>query len=772
MNCRQRTWGACWAALACALMVLVTPTPARAAACPNAQFRDGPSGQLPDCRAFEQVSPTEKGGLDAVTLQPPQPAQSSACEGGGPCTLAYMNVGGAFAGAQGNELDDAYLATRGSASWQTTPLSPPTPQGPANGLAKVGYAFSGDLSEAILRVPLQQLTEGAPAGVYNLFLRQAGGGYSLLTPNSPPELPLAGCGGCFEHEDVPAFAGASSDVSHVIFEANDSLVQGAPGEGVENLYETVAGRVQLVEVLPDGVIPAHGAQAGGGIDAIDEATGELAHAISEDGSHVVFEAKADGGAPDPQQQGRTELYDRIDASSTVEISAPAPGAEPERCETKQGICDAEPARFWAASADGSLVYFTSKAALTKESNTGSEEAREREAEGVPEAEAQNPGNDLYRFDVDTGTLTDLTADAAAPNGAEVLGVVGASSDGSHVYFVAKAELADGAVSGQPNLYLWDGASTPTFIATLKAPDEAEEEDVESAAQGVSIRYEGDVEDWTQRPTMSQAYVTPDGEHLAFMSVNRLTGYDNIDRRTGRADHEVYEYDAETGQLACASCDAGDVPPLGSAFIGARLGERVSTAFHQPRSLSDDGGRLFFSSPDPLVAGLQGGSDRIFEYENGAVQLISGTEAGGEAVFLDASASGGNVFLATREQLAPTDTDELLDVYDARVDGGVPVPIAPTPCVGSACQGPYGPPPSFSAPISAAFAGQGNLLPAPAPAKLTRAQLLARALARCRKLTNEKKRSACIVSAKRRYGVKARRTRRGAAKRRGPVGRSG
>ncbi|HTA32593.1 MAG TPA: hypothetical protein VK721_04130 [Solirubrobacteraceae bacterium] len=760
----------------------IEAAPAVAAACSNAQFRVGPSEQLPDCRAFEQVSPTETGGLDAVTLQPPQPAQSSACEDGEPCTLAYMNVGAAFGGAPGNEFDNAYLATRDPTGWQTTPLSPPTLQEPANGLAKVAYAFSGDLSQAILRVPLQQLTEGAPAGVYNLFLRQPGGAYSLLTPNSPPEPPVAGCGRCFEHEDVPAFAGASSDLAHVIFEANDSLVQDAPGKGVPNLYETAGGRVQLVERLPDGEIPAHGAQAGGGISAIDEASGELDHAISADGSHVVFEAKADGGLPDAQQQGKTELYDRIDASSTVEISAPAPGAQPKRCETSRGICDAEPARFWAASADGSLVYFTSKAALTKESNTGSEvrtqqeleEQREREEEGIPEPEAQNPGEDLYRYDVDTRTLTDLTADAAARNGAEVLGVVGASSDGSRVYFVAKADLAGAAEAGEPNLYLWDGASKPTFIATLKAPDKGEETHVEAEDKGEAFPYESDVEDWTQHPTMSQAYVTPDGEHLAFMSVNPLTGYDNIDQRTGKADPEVYEYDAETGVLVCASCDAGDVPPLGSAFIGATLDERASTAFHQPRSLSDDGGRLFFSSPDPLVPGLQGGSDKLFEYENGAAQLISGSEAGGEAVFLDASASGDDVFFATREPLTATDADELLDVYDARVDGGLSMPIVPTPCQGSACQEPYGSPPSLAAPISAVFVGQGNLptVPAPAP-KPTRAQLLSRALAKCKKLKSGKKRSACIVSAKRRYGVRARTTRRGGtAKRRGSSRRSG
>ena len=253
-------------------------------------------------------------------------------------------------------------------------------------------------------------------------------------------------------------------------------------------------------------------------------------------------------------------------------------------------------------------------------------------------------------------------------------------------------------------------------------------------------------------------MTPDGRHLAFMSVERLTGYENVDEATGEADHEVFEYSAETGQLECASCDPSGARPRGNAFLGAKMSERVSTPFHQPRSLSDDGSRLFFTSPDPLVPGLSGGSGKVFEYEGGAIQLISGTEGGGDSVFLDASASGDDVFFATRERLTPTDTDELVDVYDARVDGGIPMPAPPMPCLGGACREPFGPPPLLSAPSSATFTGHGNL-PSPS-AKLTRKQLLARALARCRTLKNKKRRSACITAAKRRYGPKARKARGG------------
>jgi hypothetical protein len=754
-------WGACLVVLAGMWLGYMSAPPADASTCPNAQFRSGPSELLPDCRAYEQVSPVEKGGQDALTLQPMFPAQASSCEGSEQCAVAYMSVSAAFAGAPANEYPNAYVTARSPAGWQTTPLSPPTPQAPVSSNPKLSYAFSEDLSRVVIRVPPQQLTEGAPAGVYNLYLREPNGAYSLLTTAAPSEPPAAGCGRCFEHQDVPAFAGASSGLGHVIFEANDSLVAGAPGGGVQNLYESVAGQVRLVEILPDGAIPAGGATAGAGIKASGEDAGELRNAISQDGSDVLFEAAADGGAPDEQQQGDTELYDRIDGSSTLEISAPASGARPSECETEGGHCDPQPARFWAASANGSVVYFTSKAALTRESDTG--------------PEPEDPGNDLYRYDLESGKLVDLTPDVydhqrhEATDGARVLGVVGASEDGSYVYFVAEGRLTEGAPEGKPNLYVWHGTSaasgTVQFIATLAAPDEEEQENIEAMVQGPAFPYASDVEDWTRWPSAAQAYVTPDGRHLTFMSAEPLTGYENKDE-AGEAVHEVFEYSAESAQLVCASCDPSGARPLGSAFIGASLVERTSTPFHQPRSLSDDGSRLFFSSPDAL-AGVAGGSVKVFEYEDGAIHLISGAEAGGEAVFLDASASGNDVFFATRERLAPTDTDELLDVYDARVNGGLPTPGQLPSCEGTTCQEPLTSPPTLVAPLSTSFAGLGNLIPLPPkpPVKLTRKQLLRRALVKCRKLKNRTWRSACVARARKRYGTKPKVTRRAAATKR-------
>jgi len=132
------------------------------------------------------------------------------------------------------------------------------------------------------------------------------------------------------------------------------------------------------------------------------------------------------------------------------------------------------------STDGAYMFFESAAELTNDAYTGSCDQR----------------NNLYRYDISTGALTDLTVDTqpSDPNGAQVDGIVGLSDDGSYVYYVAEGVLAAGASSGQENLYVsHDGATS--FIATLSGRD---------------------YPDWES----GNARVTPDGTHLAFESRRR------------------------------------------------------------------------------------------------------------------------------------------------------------------------------------------------------------------------------------------------------------
>ncbi len=761
------------------------PAAASAETCANAEFRTGPSEQLADCRAYEQVSPVEKNGYNAVYPSETQAVQASPASFPQPSAVAYNGIS-AFPGSPSGDLFDSYLGSRGPSGWQTTIHSPPTPLANPGPAIPVTYNYSTDLSQVVIGVPLQKLTPNAPAGVENLFLRHSDGSYSLVTA-APPSKPIPpGCVNCYEQQDRSTFAGASSDFTHVLFEAEESLTAGAPAAPLHSLYESVAEHVSLVGVLPDGAIAPGGAEPGSGISVPSDPTaaGDVNHAISADGSRILFRAASDGGAPGEQgQTGLTELYARVNGSSTVELSAPAPGAQPgAKCKPKaaEKVCRAGAAQFWAASADGSQVFFTSKAALTESSNTGKEAKTSEEAEKEPE----NPGNDLYRYTVGAKEpLSDLTVDTKTkdPSGANVLGVVGSSTDGSYVYFVATGQLAgaNGEVhapeAGKPNLYVWHGApggaGTVSFIATLK-----DVEFFEHATGERTVTGPGDSQDWTSLSTQLTAYVTPDGGHLAFTSLNPLTGYDNRDQRTGQADTQVFEYSASTGALACASCDASGARPLGDAFIDQAPASTVlpatsviATPFHQPRTLSDDGSRLFFSSPDPLVSESVSQQVKVFEYENGVVHLISSGTNGAPDTFLDASASGDDVFFASGERLAPSDQDGLIDVYDARVNGGLAPPPTPSPaCVASGCQPPPSAPPSFASPISSSLVGAGNLAP-PGPAavgasRTTKGQLLARALAKCKKVKNKRKRDKCIRAARKRYSGK------GSGKRRGKGGR--
>jgi hypothetical protein len=291
-------------------------------------------------------------------------------------------------------------------------------------------------------------------------------------------------------------------------------------------------------------------------------------------------------------------------------------------------------------------------------------------------------------------------------------------------------------------------------------------------------------------------VTPDGTRLAFESERSLTKFDNERAEPGECEsgggagerrgetggcREVYIYNALTGRLVCASCDrslwSGAVPahPVGPAELGGQEADPEGDAFEElsgfylPWNLSEDGGRLFFQSPDPLVPGDSNGLLDVYEWEqdgfdacrqeDGCVLPISDVTGGHESHFMDASASGEDVFIATADQLLPSDTDTRVDVYDARVDGGFPVTAAVPVCDNAdSCKPLASPQPAsvFGAPASATFSGPGDLVVATMPAKavkpkaLTRAQKLSRTLRACERRP-KRGRSACERTARRRYG---------------------
>jgi hypothetical protein len=280
------------------------------------------ANSLPDGRAYELVSTYNKQGGDVYPVDNLGPAGSDML----PYPLTQVSVSGesvAFPGdpdTGGNGKDgNMFLASRGAGGWaggDITPLfsayPPPTYQ-----------VFSSDLSTAIVRASSPQLSANAPVGYENLYRRDnATGAYEPLVASTPPNTSAEG----FSIK----FAGASSDLSHVIFSADDALTPEATVGGT-NLYEWVEGTLHLVNVYPNGTSEPYASfLAADPSDGQAYFNNEVDDSISSDGSRIFWEG-ADGN-----------LYVREDARTTVQI----PGGH-----------------FEAASSDGSSVVVSSGGGL-------------------------------------------------------------------------------------------------------------------------------------------------------------------------------------------------------------------------------------------------------------------------------------------------------------------------------------------------------------------------------------------------------------------------
>ena len=239
------------------------------------------------------------------------------------------------------------------------------------------------------------------------------------------------------------------------------------------------------------------------------------------------------------------------------------------------------------------------------------------------------------------------------------------------------------------------------------------------------------------PSLRSTRISADGLTAAFMSSAAPTGYDNTDRLSGKADAEVYRYDASAnggaGELLCVSCNPTGARPVGRDVIAGRSFEFWVSGqlpgwqnnLYASRALSADGNRLFFESTDALTPRDTNGVTDVYQWEaigsggceedkpsfspqnGGCVDLISSGQGAQAARFHDASPDGGNVFFSTLESLVGPDYG-LIDVYVARINGGFPEPPPPAlECEGENCQNPN-PPPPYITPSSALYDGPGNL----------------------------------------------------------------
>jgi hypothetical protein len=707
------------------LAVLTAPAP-----CPNATF-PGFTPTLPDCRAYELVSnPTDETyvpsygqstGQSTGEFVGAQATYRGALNGE---SVTYSG-GEAASGTEGNGVTgdgggNQYLATRGPGGWEARDISPP--------VFTQYEAFSADLSAQLFSAQGLERLPASPEELpgciaperETLYSRTATGLHSLVTSNragSPPK--------CSAQP-----AGISTDDSHTLLESHGAYTAEAV-EGLEefehNLYDSVDGTLYQVNILPGGQPEQHpyatfGTRVGDGVQTADHLG-----AVSSDGSRVFWTA-LEGGRFQPQPKA---LYvrenDTRPQSPVSEGKCTVPGdACTTQVDTTQGGTGASGGGyFWAATPDGSKVFFTDCSRLTSDATA----RPEGPCAATNEASLEDPlfaGNDLYEYDLTKPSgqrLTDLTVDHNGSDafGANVQAVIGVGEDGSYVYFVAKGVLAGANVegkkptSGKPNLYLLRGGTT-SFIATLASTDK----NIRQPGGGLPV---GDLR---STPGQRTAEVTPGGVALAFQSTLPLTGYDNVQEPDHTRLPELFVYQAGSGRLSCASCNPTGAPPLPeSKAEGETLNDRGTvvptsdSATFMPRWVVDrEGVQVYFMTAQPLVPTDHSGLQDVYEWQSsgfgecrqtaGCIKLISSADPLTSAYLVDASPTGRDVFFTSRSQLTPHATGETLKVYDARAGGGRAEPSLA--CTGTGCQGVPAPPPIFATPSSVTFNGVGNFEP--------------------------------------------------------------
>ncbi len=723
------------------------------------------STYLPNCRGYEQVTPAAKDSAE------PQPGIFRAS----PENEMFTPTTGAFPALDGNRMAWTteypglaaqvstgleYLSSRSAEGWSTEAVVPP--QSPVTGLAcaelpsivgwarnltrgvladdghqeygKIGRssseeAFAHENTGCVHAEPALMEANGAeikePAGFQNLFLRDNESGFYQLvnvTPATAPDpRPREGSKG-EQPYFPPNFVAGSADLERVAFEDELPLTEEAEmlspevevackevpkgracWEGHDDLYVWSEGQqpaVRLVSILPDGQ-PAEGMLAGSTRNGVEpEQPGILSnpiniadyrHAVSADGSRIFFEAQGslyareNGGAPQTALGGKDECIEPAKAC-TIQLDLP------------QGGTGAGGGGKWlGANAEGTKVFFTDQASA-----------------GLTSTTVKGSGANLYEYELPSvdsmpGTLIDLTPDTKA----EVVGMSGVNEDGSYVYFVAGGQLVAGeGTSAEPNLYL-SHEGTITFVATLSKEDLCDW----TANTGCGT------EPNNPRTTGLTARVSGNGLYLAFDSVNQLTAYVNADPTTSEAAEEVYLYEAEGHRLACASCNPNPnvAPSAGGAAIDWPTPVNRNVGFVQnayPQRNVSEAGQVFFETSEELLPDQDtSGVRNVYEYEDGALHLISSGVSTAPSYFLGASASGSDVFFATAQKLLPRDTDTAYDIYDARTEGGFPEPSpSREPCESEGCSAGAAAPAVLSVPSSATFAGTGNIVQPKTPSK--------------------------------------------------------
>jgi hypothetical protein len=579
-------------------------------------------------RHYEKVSPADKGNGDIVG----DGGSNVASRVGDAVTLSTRTPFGDTIGS-GISGQTQYVVRRTSGGWAAHSITPqPRADAYQTFFGSTRFqAFSEDLRTAVVwGYDLPAATGDVPLR-NNIYVEdlatRALRPVTMFENGLPDPLPHP-----IAELGSDANWGSSADGKHVAFVSRAGyLPEAAPG--VPNVYQWDDGVLSLAGVLPPGLLP-DGTVPPNGSDVV--AQSELPptnyrQAMSADGTRLVFTASLGGNS---------QLFQRIDGSRTAWVSeTELDPSHPDYQPDPSGV------QLRATTPDGRNVFFTTDSPLTSDDTNGVA--------------------DVYRWTDSADPSADANLTKITPDSGFVGQVIGTSDDGERIYYQTMSS----------EIFVWDHGNTQLVVEGVDRPGAGEEH------QRLGV------DEWGP----GYGRVSPDGRYLAFGS-RSSTGVIGPTGEVTNGHREMYLYTLGDG-LQCVSCPS--VPAVHDATVAPRVTNGVieyTLPGIRPRFLSDDG-EVFFSTAEALVSEDVNGVEDAYEYDPATdeVRLISSGEGSDPASFVDASASGDDVFFVTRQRLVGSDKDGLVDLYDARIGDALDEAVEePRPvCEGESCQ----PPPS-------------------------------------------------------------------------------
>jgi hypothetical protein len=569
----------------CAGVVLALAGVALAAECPNEALRaEARSTQLPECRAYEQVSPVETADSGVLFTDGAAPDGEAA---------EFVSAGG-FAGIGSDYAFNHYIARRVSGTgWVTSWVGVPAA---LQGLV-FGVTSSFDLTKQVV---LLQFLSGAQAGTAGLFFSD-----NLV---AAPDFAFTEIQEYHNNAGVGQPVDESPDFAHIVFISK--------GGGHHELDELagVGGPMPVFRVVT--IEPPPGERAFNGELGNGEAEQDsIFHAISNDGAEIFFTYEETGMS-----------YVRVNAAKTLELGGLFQGASEDGAkvflksadgELYMDLIDSEPGHeavsetvpfapagqsntYLRSSDDGSHVYFDSTGVLTgEEKNENGEKAEEGK-------------ENLYVYD----TLTKKAAfiAQALPGGeiaenhieAQVNGCPSAElgepiepgcEGGRFFVFTTTAHITPGDTSRSAQVFEYDAGSGshPPKLVRVSTGEEGYAENGEGNARGASIAMPefgrtGNLSQAEQFETRTRA-VSDDGSTVVFSSSGALSprAVNDLQPQPGPAD--VYE--SHDGAVSLIS-----------------TGHSLTSDEHP--AITPSGRDIFFTSTENILPQDSGGLESLYD----------------------------------------------------------------------------------------------------------------------------------------------------------------